>query len=416
MNTIINYIDYIFITASAYPMIIQIAIFFIFFNTILGLFLFFYMIRVRRKKRKMDERIEKIQSKTEDLFLDILISEENISNYEIIEKFETEVEKFTPKSIETIALALENLVLKNRTLRLSKNFIPIIDSFDLLNHLEDSMNAYNTKKRLNVFQTLSNLELTVSDSKILPHTYSKDKSIKRGSRSSYLAVSKNDPFKFFETNRESDLNEWDQISLMQQFEIHHKENLPDFSQWIKYTKQKSQIIFFVRMTAHFKQTNSVDTIAELLNNDDHDIRREAILAMGTLNYSTIEPKLLKIFYSQPEICQRAIVQTITLFNTGLAFEFLKNAYESVSNTETKLLLAESLYLYKPLGLQYFRNKIQKEEGFNKLIMQHVENPLINSELKDAMEKISSKPKRRTKKKGSESDEGDMFSLQSLVNN
>ena len=374
------------------------------------------MIRVRRKKRKMDERIEKIQSKTEDLFLDILISEENISNYEIIEKFETEVEKFTPKSIETIALALENLVLKNRTLRLSKNFIPIIDSFDLLNHLEDSMNAYNTKKRLNVFQTLSNLELTVSDSKILPHTYSKDKSIKRGSRSSYLAVSKNDPFKFFETNRESDLNEWDQISLMQQFEIHHKENLPDFSQWIKYTKQKSQIIFFVRMTAHFKQTNSVDTIAELLNNDDHDIRREAILAMGTLNYSTIEPKLLKIFYSQPEICQRAIVQTITLFNTGLAFEFLKNAYESVSNTETKLLLAESLYLYKPLGLQYFRNKIQKEEGFNKLIMQHVENPLINSELKDAMEKISSKPKRRTKKKGSESDEGDMFSLQSLVNN
>ena len=291
MNTIINYIDYIFITASAYPMIIQIAIFFIFFNTILGLFLFFYMIRVRRKKRKMDERIEKIQSKTEDLFLDILISEENISNYEIIEKFETEVEKFTPKSIETIALALENLVLKNRTLRLSKNFIPIIDSFDLLNHLEDSMNAYNTKKRLNVFQTLSNLELTVSDSKILPHTYSKDKSIKRGSRSSYLAVSKNDPFKFFETNRESDLNEWDQISLMQQFEIHHKENLPDFSQWIKYTKQKSQIIFFVRMTAHFKQTNSVDTIAELLNNDDHDIRREAILAMGTLNYSTIEPKL-----------------------------------------------------------------------------------------------------------------------------
>jgi hypothetical protein len=203
---------------------------------------------------------------------------------------------------------------------------------------------------------------------------------------------------------------------MQQFETHHKDNLPDFSKWIRYTKQKTQIVFFIRMAAHFNQTNSMDTIADLLNNDDHDIRKEAISALGKLHYATIEPKLMKIYYSQPDICQKAIVQTVTLFQTGAAFDFLKNAYESAASFETKLLLAEALYLYKPYGLQYFKNKIQKEEGFNKLILQHVQNPLIKSELKEVMNENTTQPKRRTKAKLTTSEENEIYSLPNLVTN
>jgi hypothetical protein len=397
MNTAISYIDYLFITISAYPMVIQIAIFFIFANSLLGIFLMVYMVRIRRKKGKMDVRIEHTLSKTEDLFLDLMLQDEPIPTYEIIEKFERDVEKLNAQSIDIILIALENLILKNRDLRKSVNFMPIIESFDILNILEGNMGNFSTKRKLEVFQTLSNLKLTVSDSKILPHTYSKQKSVKKGSRTSYVAVSKNDPFKFFETNRETDLNEWDQISLMQQFETHHKNNLPDFSKWIKYTKQKSQIIFFVRMTAHFGQKNSIDTITDLLNHDDHQIRKEAILALGQLDYNTIEAKLMRIFHSQPEICQKAIILTITMFQTGSAFDFLKESYEGAANTDTKLLLAESLYLYKPKGLQYFRNIIQKEDGFDKVILQHVENPLIKSELREMLEKKHVDSKTKTKR-------------------
>lgn len=416
MQTALSYIDYIFITASSYPMVIQIAIFFIFFNTILGLFLFLNMIRIRRKKKNADYRTENIQSKAEQLFNDLLQAHEIKHASEIIESYETRVEKLNSNSIDTICGALENIVLNNRKLRQSENFLQIIDTFDVLNHLEDHMSSFSTKKRLDVFQMLSNLELTVSDSNILPHTYSKKKSIKKSSRTSYIAVSKNDPFKFFETNRETELNEWDQISLMQQFETHHKDNLPDFSKWIRYTKQKTQIVFFVRMAAHFNQSNSMDTIADLLNNEDHDIRKEAISALGKLNYATIEPKLMKMFYSQPDICQKAIIQTVTIFQTGAAFDFLKNAYESAASFESKLLLAEALYLYKPYGLQYFKNKIQKEEGFNKLILQHVQNPLIKSEFKDVLSEKSIKPKRRTKVKLTASEENEIYSLPDLVTN
>ena len=366
-------------------MVVQIAIYVIFINTIAGLVLFFNMMRLRRKLKKKDDFLLRHLPSTEAFLRDLLNRDQKVESYEILEQFEEKIGKVSEINHDVIITALENLVLNHSEFRKAINYRQIVDTFDLVNFLEDNMNSFSRKKRLAVFRTLSNLELTVSDSKILPHTYSKDKSVKKGSRNSYIAVSKNDPFKFFETNRESELNEWDQISLMKQFEEHHRENLPDFSKWIRYTKQKSQIIFFVRMTAHFRQKNSIDTISELLNHEDHEIRKEAIIALGALGYSTVEAKLMRMFHSQPESCQKEIVKVVTLFNTGLAFDFLKTAYEAASNIDTKLLLAEALYLYKPKGLQYFRNKIQHEEGFNQLILKHVENPLIRSELKELVD-------------------------------
>lgn len=393
-----SYLDYILITISTYPMVVQIAIYVIIINTIAGLLLFFNMIRLRRKLKKQDDFLLKNLPKNEAFLREILNDDQKREAYEIVEKYEARIAQFSAVNHDVLIRALENLVLERSEFRRLVNYRQIIDTFDLVNYLEENMDAYSRKKRLAVFRTLSNLELTVSDFKILPHTYSKDKSIKKGSRSSYVSVSKNDPFKFFETNRETELNEWDQISLMKQFEEHHRDSLPDFSKWIRYTKQKSQIIFFVRMTAHFHQKNSIDTISELLNHQDHDIRREAIVTLGVLGYSTIEAKLMRMFHSQPESCQKEIVKVVTLFNTGLAFDFLKTAYEAAANIDTKLLLAEALYLYKPKGLQYFRNKIQHEQGFNQLILKHVENPLIKSELKELVDgqKSSSASKKRIK--------------------
>lgn len=327
-----------------------------------------------------------VMTNTQDLFSDILKEKDHVSPQEVIDRYEISVEKVNSRSFETVVLALEGIILTDTSLRESHNFMAIVDAFAIVDKLENHMSSFSTKKKLEVFQVLSNLQLTVSDSKILPHTYSRKNSVLKGSRTSYVAVSKNDPFKFFDSNKEMELNEWDQISLMQQFERHHKENLPDFSKWIKYTKKKSQIIFFVRMTAHFGQTSSLDIISELLDHEDHEVRKEAILALGILDFVKVEPKLMRIYYSQPEPCQKAIIHAITLFHTGMAFEFLKDAYEAAANIDTKLWLAESLYHYEPEGLEYFRTKIQNEDGFDKVILQHVENPLIKTELAELLEK------------------------------
>ena len=269
----------------------------------------------------------------------------------------------------------------------------------------------STKKRLTVMQTLSNLELTVSDSRILPQTYSSDNSVKKSSRASYVGVSNNQPFKFFDSKTEMPLNEWDQIELMQQFEIHHKDALPDFSRWIKYSKHDSQIIFFTRMIAHFKQYTSVDIVCSLLDNTNKDIRKEAILALGKLNYTAIESKLIHMFYHEPHDCQRAIVYAITMFQTGEAFDFLVSTYDETGSVDNRLLVAEAIYLYGPRGVKFLKERIEQEEGFNKLILMHVQNPLIQSELKSALEKADQNFKLAPKKKQASREEVVLRALQ-----
>jgi hypothetical protein len=225
------------------------------------------------------------------------------------------------------------------------------------------------------------LKLTISDSKILPHTYSKNRFLNKESRTSYLGVSKNDPYKFFE-NSTQNLNQWDQIGLMQQFLLHHKDNLPNFSKWIKYSKETSQIIFFVRMVAHFNQKSSIPTLIELLENYNHEIRAEVIVALGKMKVLEIEPKFIDLYFSQPLICQNAIIESVAYIQSGNALDFLKQAYESVNNYDTKKLIAEVIYLYGKKGKEHFKELQKNEGGFNQLILQHVENPLIMSKLKN----------------------------------
>src|SRR5690606_25433812 len=213
------------------------------------------------------------------------------------------------------------------------NYYNLIKGLKIDNHLEKELEFSNTHRQLRAFQSLSRLSLTVSDSKILPYTYSRNNSLKKESRSTYIGVSNNDPFKFFDIENYN-LNYWDQISLLNQLEMHHGDNLPNFSKWIKYSKDKSQTIFLIRAVAYFKQIHSVDVLKELLSSEDHEIRREVILTLGKMKIATVENDLKNMYYNQPAECQNAIIEAIALLQSGKSLNFLKDAYYHTTNLDT----------------------------------------------------------------------------------
>ncbi len=392
MFEIINYIDYLLITVQGYPLVIQIAVFFITVNSILGIAIYTNLTLVRRKKQFRERQIKKVQSRIKEFFIEVLDNDLEWNESDILEQFEFKVGKLTKRSFRSIVGALEEIIKEDRSYRDAVNFDKIVSAFDVIGALESKLDFSDKKTRLRIFQTLSHLELTISDSKILPHTYSKDFTMRQESRSSYMGVSKNDPFKFFDQEVGAILNDWDQIVLMQQFSIHHIDALPDFSKWIKYSKEPTQIIFFSKMIAHFDQRTSAPTLVELLVHEDHKVRKEAILALGRMRYTQVEPKLMEIYHYQPTMCQDAIIEAIAYLQTGRAFTFLRNSYESSTNSNSKMLVAEVLYLYGVKGKAYFEQKLKEEKGFDKMILLHVQNPLIKSDLRERVEKISKNEK------------------------
>lgn len=379
MNGFSSYIEFLWISILSYPLIIQVAIFFILFGVAATVSFMIIVMVLNRKRAKSENKSADLDPRMEHFFQQIIFSDKKYSIIEITDQYNSEFGKIKKSDYICITKALEQI--KNKVELVDQhltNFEECLYAFKVVDYLEGKLDSSNTREKLNALHLLANLGIKISESKILPNAYAKNSSLRKESRASYMALSTNDPFKFFDEL--TNLNQWNQMSLMMQFKKHHKDNLPNFNKWIKYTKNNEQIIFFIRMIEHFKQESSVDCLIELLDHDDHEVRNEAIMALGKMLYTPIEDKLKEIFTFQPEECQSSIIQAISLLNTGKSLEFLKEIYKKESNYENKKLIAEAIYNYGEEGRLYFEILENLETGFNLLILEHVKNPLIQSQM------------------------------------
>ncbi|KAF2516315.1 HEAT repeat domain-containing protein [Flavobacterium salilacus subsp. salilacus] len=380
MNYFFDYIEHFWISLSSFPFVIQIAIFFIFFSCTATLTFMIVVFVVRRDKARREKIVRELRPRIFSFLRNILISKDSYTEAEVLEMFVESFGEINKKTYISLIPTLEDVVKQEKHQLESQNYDSIISGLKIDDYLEKRLDFSNTRVRLRAFQSLSRLDLTISDSKILPHTYSRNSSLRKESRSSYVGVSNNDPFKFFD--QDNDLNQWDQISLLQQFVLHHQDNLPNFSKWIKYSKDEEQIKFFIKLVAYFRQSTSVNALTEYLDHENHSVRKEAILAIGKMQVKEMENKLIKMYFTQPAPCQNAIVEAISYINSGKSIGFLKNAYEMANSHDLKKLIAEVIYLYGKPGRAYFDELYKTEIGFNLLILKHVENPLIPSALRN----------------------------------
>ncbi|MGV3546049.1 MAG: HEAT repeat domain-containing protein [Pedobacter sp.] len=382
INAIQQYLELI----SSYPFVLQVALYFIFFNSITAITFVasIYLIRGRKdKEERIEEELYPLQRK---FVLERLSEEEILISEAVLSDYTEQIGKLNNKTYAPLITAIEDLIKSDESVIANKNYRNIIRGLKIEEFLVKKLDFSNTRERLRTFQSLSIMDLTVPDSSILPHTYSKNPFLRKESRSSYLAISNHDPFKFFD-QQDNNLNFWDQINLLEQLEAHHKHNLPNFSKWILYSKNSSQLSFIIKAVAYFNQTISVPSLVNLIDTEDHEIRKEAIVALGEMRIFDVEDKLKTIYYHQPVICQNAIIEAILSINSGDSLDFLKSIYSGANNLDTKKLIAEVIYKYNTEGKMYIESLYAKETGFNRLIIEHIKNPLIPSRLKSARKNL-----------------------------
>lgn len=378
INAIEQYLELI----SSYPFVLQVALYFIFFNSITAIVFVATIYLIRGRKDKEERLEEKLYPLQMDFLLSHLAAEEILIPENILITYTENIGKLNNKTYDPLITALEDIVKADEEVIENKNYRNIIKGLKIEEYLIKKLDFSNTRARLRTFQSLSILDLTAPDSSILPHTYSKNPFLRKESRNSYLAISNHDPFKFFD-QQDNNLNYWDQINLLDQLEAHHKHNLPNFSKWIQYSKNNSQLSFIIKAVSYFNQTISVPSLTYLIDTEDHEIRKEVIIALGEMKIIDIEEKLKLMYHHQPVICQNAIIETILSISSGKSLEFLKSIYVGANNLDTKKLIAEVIYKYNSEGKAYIEGLYQFETGFNRLIIDHIKNPLIPSRLKSA---------------------------------
>lgn len=358
---------------KTFPLIIQITIVLTLIFIVVSLALMITIYTIRRRYNRTQRILEDTMPEIKRLFEDILFTDKNYTESEIYKNFEDIVEDVNRESLD---IAVDVLVDFKNDQRESENYTLIVSALGIVEHLERKFDSRLNSEKMDAFQEAFVLNLNKFDAKVLRYAYSKNKKIRSEARNSYLALSSNDPYRFFD-EFEGDITKWDEIELMQYLKLQNERgNLEGLGKWINYSKNESLVVFLIKMVGHFQQKGIEEILIEKLEDENERIRAEAILTLGELNVRETEQALIDRYYTEPEICQVAIVKTIRKFNSGKSLRFLQEIFNESNNTDTKKIIAESILNYSYEGRIAFQNLKNSIKGFDLTILKHVETPLI----------------------------------------
>ena len=358
---------------KTFPLIIQITIVLTMAFIVATLALMITIYTIRRRHHRLQKTLENSVPEIVKLFDDILFTDKNYNEQEIFTKFEDIVDEVNRESLD---IAVGVLVDFKNDHRESEKYPLIISALGIVEHLERKFDSRSNSEKIDAFQEAFVLDLNKFDSKVLRYAYSKNKMIRSEARNSYLALSSNDPYRFFD-EFDRDLSKWDEIELMQYLKLQKERgNLEGLGKWINYSKNDSLVVFLIKMVGYFKQKGINEILMEKLEDDNELVRAEAILTLGELNIQRTEQHLIDRYYTEPETCQVAIVKTIRKFNTGKSLNFLEEIFNESNNTDSKKIIAEAILNYSYEGKIAFQNLKNTLKGFDLTILKHVETPLI----------------------------------------
>ncbi len=362
------------------PLFIEIALAFIFIAIFATIIAYSVILYKRWKGYVDDKRMAFIRPKIEEMITEQVLINENL-------------EKIPVEEIEFDPIALNDKIYKKQWVRqviidvliqYRKNFRGEVGELLRKMYLDmgltkdsyDKMKSLKWEKKIKAVVELTQMDIQISDVTILPLTNSTNPSLRAAARNAYIQLSKNEPFKFFDIATEPILP-WDQLELFKIITTTKEIAIPNFSRWVSYSTNKSVVSFCLKLIAHYDQQSAIPSVMELLNNKDHYFRADAINCLGKLTAEIAEDRLLRIYNTQPLICQLEILKALGRIASGRSLEFLKQEFLFSSNFDVRMNAARSIIKHNTPASRAMVEEL-KETTYdeNKLIISHCQNPLI----------------------------------------
>lgn len=364
------------------PLIIQIAIFFIFFSVISILVTYTSIVTKRYKGYRLEKRLERLNPIIDDLIVKHIIFNDDLNI--ILEDGELPhllaLEDFQKKPFKS---TFGKQALINRIINFRKSFRGTISFYlrQLYIDLEldkqsfRKMKSIRWDKKVVALVELTAMDMSIADVNILPLTNSKNSELRAEARHAYIKLSKNEPFKFFDVVTEP-LLMWDQIQLFKIITTTEDIAIPNFARWVTYSTNKSIVSFCLKLIVYYNQVDGIPSVIKLLDTKDHELRAKAINCLGKLKVDEVEDKLLDIYGNQTLNCQIEILKAIGRIGSGKSIDFLKYEFLHSSDFDLRKNAARSIIkggVKAQETLQLLLDTATKE---NLLILKHCMNPLI----------------------------------------
>lgn len=378
--SLLDFLESIFFEFRYAPLIIQVAIVFVFIAVTLTIFAYFSILRRRFRGSRRDQKIVRLNELIDELLIENVLSQDPESVETPGQTAEIAAQAF---HLPEFSHRWGRQVLIDRLLNYRNNVRGAMGDeirtlYLLLELDKDSFKKLKSRKwnrKVRALNELSSMEIGVADVIILPLTNSRNRELRAAARHAYIKLSKNEPFKFFDLATEP-LLPWDQVELFRIITSTSHIAIPNFAQWITYSNNKSVISFCLKLVVHYNQLKAIPAVLKLLDTKDHLLRAEAINTIGKMKIIDAEDKLVYIYNNQPLNCQIEILKALGRIGSGKHTEFLKQEFMLSTDFELRKHAAKSLTNTEPPGSGLMEELMETSTPENRLILKHCMNPLI----------------------------------------
>ncbi len=330
--------------------------------------------RIERREKKLTPKID--QMIYEYIYMDSLSEHERKygDKEEIVDNLSSLIRRRRNKQ-----LFIDRLIGLKRTIGgdVNEEIKELIFDLNLEKFLLRKIRNFRRHRKVKGLSELAALDMPVADVHIIPLTHSRSRPVRVMARNAYVKLSKNNPFNFFDSNKE-ELLVWEQIELFNIITTSEHLAIPNFSSWISHSKNKSIIKFCLELVAFYDQLESLPSVMKLLDHEDTEIRIAAIKCLGKMKVKEAEPKLVDIYIEQPRESQLEILESIAQIRTGRYIDFLINEFHhgsefSIRQKAAKAIVNNSRHEEEIIDELLFQPTKEQE-----VMLQHYLNPLTKS--------------------------------------
>jgi tetratricopeptide (TPR) repeat protein len=340
-------------------------IYFIFSMVVILLFI----LGNRRRMENLEKRKQALLELYQELLVDFLFSEEN--NEAIITRFRKVIKSHYNRKIlidQMIDLSI-NLTgdakdkLRNLYLTLSLDKESISKAFSQRWHL-----------KVKGFQELSFMDITDANDEILRCLHSSNNIVRIEAQLAMVRLNHEDSFGFLD-HLEKPFTLWEQLTIYETIMFHNLP-IPQFDRWL-FSKNKSVVLFSIRMIDLFKQKETYQNLFWMLVNEDSEIRNHVIRVIGNLRIKEALPHLKRLYKTENYANSLAIIQAIAKMPDESVLSFLKLVLDKEDDVQLQIEAAMAISHTGEIGKEALEKLLLSDYKNYQIIIKHVLDKRIN---------------------------------------
>lgn len=236
---------------------------------------------------------------------------------------------------------------------------------------KDSVKKANSKKwhiKVKGFKELAFMNITSANEEIIRCLQSKNEIVKMEAQLALVRLNPDNSFGFLDF-LDNPFTLWEQLTVYETIMFHNLP-IPKFDKWL-ISKNKSVVIFSLRMIDIFKQKESYLNLFWMLVNDDPEIRYNTIKVIGNLKIKEAIPHLKRLYKLENYENCRAIIQAIGKMPDESILNFLKLVLDKEDDVQLQIDAAIAINNAGETGKFALKKLLDSDYKNYQIIVKHV---------------------------------------------